>query len=230
MRERIQSILANLQAVGGDLLVLSDDIWLDIEHNDSAAVQRGAQFKIAFNKAMADFIDASRKVTELTESFTKVPSFEPAAAPDSAEERERRERVIRALDQSARHTLFEDFRYKRPVAFTLGDVPFEGTTTWQQVYETVCRHLAARSRTLFESLPDNPAFTSNHGNKYFARELTGLRLGRDFGGGVLAETNLSANQIRDMIKLLLETFGVPIKSFAVFLREDRDAARGGPVR
>jgi hypothetical protein len=37
MRQRIQSILTNLEAVGEDLLALSDDIWLNIDHNDNEA-------------------------------------------------------------------------------------------------------------------------------------------------------------------------------------------------
>ncbi len=43
------------------------------------------------------------------------------------------------------------------------------------------------------------------------------------GRGVFAETNLSANQIRDNIARLLCAFGLPERAFAVYLREDRDA-------
>ena len=49
MRERIQSILTNLDAVGEDLLALSDDIWLNIDHNDNGALAEGVRFKTAFN-------------------------------------------------------------------------------------------------------------------------------------------------------------------------------------
>jgi hypothetical protein len=36
VRQRIQSILTNLEAVGEDLLALSDDIWLNIDHTDTS--------------------------------------------------------------------------------------------------------------------------------------------------------------------------------------------------
>jgi hypothetical protein len=45
----------------------------------------------------------------------------------------------------------------------------------------------------------------------------------DYGRGVVAETNLSANQIRDNIKRPLCAFGLPESAFVVYLREDRDA-------
>jgi len=223
MRQRIQAILANLEGVGEDLLALSDDIWLNIDHNDSTAVERGAEFKIAFNEAVDEFTGVAGRLSHLIEEFTEVPTFEAPAAPESTEERERRERLIRSLDQHVPHALHEDFRYKRPIAFTVGGVPFDGTTTWSQVYETVCRHLASTNPSIFESLPTSSDFVSNRGNKYFSREPSDLRIPRDFGGGVLAETNLSANQIRDNIKRVLAAFGLAEKEFAIYLREDRDA-------
>ena len=224
MRQRIQNILANLEAVGEDLLAFSDDIWLNIDHNDSMAVERGAEFKIAFNEAVSEFTRVAGRLSHQVEDFTEVPTFEAPTAPESTEERERRDRLILSLDQHVPHSLDEDFRYKRPIAFTLGGVPFDGTTTWSQVYETLCRHLASTDPSTFESLPTNSDFVSNRGNKYFSRDSSDLRIARDFGRGVLAETNLSANQIRDNIRRVLAAFGLAEKEFAVYLREDRDAS------
>jgi hypothetical protein len=229
MHQRIRSILANLEAVGEDLLALSDDIWLNIDHNDSRAVQKGAEFKVAFNEAVAEFNRSSSRISQLVEDFTEVPTFEAPAAPRSKEESERRERIIRFLDQHVPHTLDEDFRYKRPIAFILGGVPFDGTSTWSQVYETLLRHLSSTNPEVFEALPGNPAFVSNRGNKYFSRDASDLRIHRNFGRGVLVETNLSANQLRDNIKRILAAFCLAEKEFAVYLREDRDAGEEGAV-
>ena len=54
-----------------------------------------------------------------------------------------------------------------------------------------------------------------------------VRKSRYFGHGVLAETNLSANQIRDNIKRALSAFGLPERAFSVYLREDRNAGNAG---
>ncbi len=224
MRRRIQKILGNLQAVGEDLLALSDDIWLSIEHNDSAALQRGYEFKKAYNQAVQEFDEVTGRLARLIEEFTEVPTFEAPTAEQSPErERERRERIIRSLDQRAPHFLDEEFRYKRPTAFKVKGVPFDGTWTWAQVYETFCRHLASVNPSAFEGLPSNPRFLSTHDKRYFSRDPSELRVPRDVGGGVFAETNLSADRIRESIKRLLEEFGLEMKQFEVYLREDRDA-------
>jgi hypothetical protein len=122
------------------------------------------------------------------------------------------------------HGLDEDFRYKRPAVFTLDGVPFDGTHTWSQVYETLCRHLAKLKPAVFDQLPDNPDFISSRGNRSFSRQRDDLRAAADFGRGVFAETNLSANQIRDNIgRPAARRIRLPRDAFAVFLREDRDA-------
>jgi hypothetical protein len=153
-----------------------------------------------------------------------VPSFDAPEAPGSTEERERRERIIRSLDRRVPHGLDEDFRYKRPAIFTLDGVPFDGTNTWSQVYKTICRHLATLKPAVFDALPENPKLTSSKGNKSFSRQASDLRTPQDFGRGIFGETNLSANQIRDNIRRLLETFGLEASAFSVYVREDRDAA------
>jgi len=41
MTNRIRSILEQLEQTREDLLALSDDIWLSIDHNDGAALEAG---------------------------------------------------------------------------------------------------------------------------------------------------------------------------------------------
>jgi hypothetical protein len=193
-------------------------------HNDNEALAEGVRFKTAFNEQVAEFQGVAERLSGLVEDFTQVRTFDAPEAPGSAEERERRDRsIIQSLDQRVPHGLDEDFRYKRPAVFTLDGVPFDGTHTWSQVYETLCRHLAKLKPAVFDQLPDNPDFISSRGNRAFSRQRDDLRVAADFGRGVFAETNLSANQIRDNIARLLGAFGLPRDAFAVFLREDRDA-------
>lgn len=224
MRERIQSILGNLESVEEDLRALSDDIWLDIDHNDSEAVKSGAAYKISFNAAMGALSKAADDVSRVITEFTDVPRFDPPTAPATPAERDQRERSIEALDQRTPHSLDEDFRYRRPSAFRVGDVPFNGTHTWAQVHETLCRYLRGQDTGTFAKLPDRQDFTSSKGNRYLSRDADDLRSPKDVGSGVFLETNLSANQIRDNIRRLLEAFAIPPSEFVAYLREDRDAA------
>ena len=53
MTDRIRNILQSLERVREDLLALSDDIWLSIDHNDNDAMQEGVAFKRKYNERMA---------------------------------------------------------------------------------------------------------------------------------------------------------------------------------
>ena len=53
MTDRIRNILQSLERVREDLLALSGDIWLSIDHNDNDAMQEGVAFKRKFNERLA---------------------------------------------------------------------------------------------------------------------------------------------------------------------------------
>ena len=217
MRERIRSILTNLESVKEDLLTLSDDIWLSIDHNDSQAVKRGAEFKVSYNDCMQAFAAAAARLSQIVEGFTEVSIDSPVEGeqPEGRHvTRQDRDRVIRKLDCHTPHSLAEDFRYKRPFGFTLEGEPYVPRNTWSLIYVSVCKHLARKSPKVFQGLPDNVDFASSPSD---------LRVGREVGMGIFAEGNLSANGIRDVIRNLLSYFGIPHEQFVAYLREDRDA-------
>ncbi|NBC14531.1 MAG: hypothetical protein GVY09_14570 [Gammaproteobacteria bacterium] len=54
MTNRIRSILEQLEQTREDLLALSDDIWLSIDHNDGDALDAGVEFKRRYNAKMAE--------------------------------------------------------------------------------------------------------------------------------------------------------------------------------
>lgn len=83
--------------------------------------------------------------------------------------------------------------------------------------------LADINPNLFEKLPQNPAFVSNRGNSIFSKHPDDLRIALRITETILAEGNLSANGIRDMIVKLLEVFEIPKGEMKIYLREDRDA-------
>lgn len=53
--ERIRQILGDLETVRENLLALSDDIWLSIDHNDPQGLEEGVQFKRAYNEKTTAF-------------------------------------------------------------------------------------------------------------------------------------------------------------------------------
>lgn len=117
----------------------------------------------------------------------------------------------------------ENFTYKQPFGFILEDAAYKGIKTWKNLYLPVLKILKEKDPEKFNHLPDEERFISNRGNPLFSREKAKLRIEEKIGPGFYAEINLSANNIRDNIKVLLAYFQIELNSMQIFLREDRDA-------
>lgn len=225
MKGRIEKILTNIENVKEDLLALSDDIWLNIDHNNPQALQRGVEFKTAYNDHMNLFTSNADSLSILIQKYTEVDfdqDEDPNTLNDIVLTNQDRERMIKELNPHLPHSLNEDFRYKRPFGFMLEKRPYVSKNTWSQVYFSVLKHLAKKSPTMFEKLPENPFFVSSHGNLSFSTSKKELRSGRSIGMGIYAEFKLGANQIRDSIEALLKHFEIPSTEFVTYFREDRD--------
>jgi hypothetical protein len=55
VKTRIREILSDLDSVRENLLALSDDIWLSIDHNDRKALEEGVAFKRAYVEKMTAY-------------------------------------------------------------------------------------------------------------------------------------------------------------------------------
>ena len=69
---RIRRILEDLEAVRENLLALSDDIWLSIDHNDQQALDEGVEFKRAYNAKAAAFDTVASDLSALVQQYTSV--------------------------------------------------------------------------------------------------------------------------------------------------------------
>lgn len=221
--DRVRRILEDLEAVRENLLALSDDIWLSIEHNDPRALEDGVEFKRRYNEKMAAFDGLASELSGMVQGFTSVRLEETERG--STENRDENERLVRELDREQPHTLDEDFTFRRPHGFVLNGQAATGVTTWRRLYELVCQQLARLDGERFRALPDNRAFISNRGHREFNVNAGELRSPMPVAEGIYAEINHSANALRDLMRELLEQFGVPSDQFRIYLREDRDAER-----
>ncbi len=142
-----------------------------------------------------------------------------------ADDRERNERIVAELNREEPHTLQEDYTYKRPHGMIFEGQATTGITTWQRLFELVCRHLMARDASRFRALCDHPDFVSNRGNHAVSTDRAALRKALPVGDGLFVESNLSANGIRDALCALLAAFEIPAERLSIFLRQDRNAER-----
>ncbi|MCC5841662.1 MAG: hypothetical protein JJT96_16220 [Opitutales bacterium] len=221
MKTKAIQLREALERINEDLLTLSDDIWLNIDHNDPDALERGVDFKKAFNARQTAFAQAAQGIIDILEKFTAAePEPEPAAP---GRQRGARERKIEELDRHQVHALQEDFSYKRPFGMKLEGEAYTNLRTWKAVYRQVFTHLSKKEATRFRRLDGCEAALSRRGNPYITRDKNLLRQSMPIGADLYAEVNLSANHIRDSIKRLLEAFSIPLSEITLYLREDRDA-------
>ena len=220
---RTRRILEDLEAVRENLLALSDDIWLSIDHNDPQALDAGVEFKRAYNAKAAAFDVVASELSALVQQYTSVRLEE--AEQSGGTDRIENDRIIAELNCEEPHRLDEDFTYKRPHGFILDGLGTTGITTWLRLYELVFRQLFERDPVRFRGLCGEPDFTTNRGNHTLTNQPATLRKPLQVGDGLYAESNLSANGIRDMLRRALTAFAIPNDQFLIFLRQDRDAGR-----
>jgi hypothetical protein len=223
MQEKIKNILSNLKSAQEDLLALSDDLWLEIDHNDNDAIRNGVAFKEEFNLRNNEFTASTNALSELIQNYTNTPLYTPEKPQVDRLEDSDRERVIKELNKKSPHNLNEEFKYKRPYGFVIQGVPYENKLTWSELYLQVCAYLLTLDKNQFISLDNNPNHISKRNNKYFSSNQEDLRSPQKCGNTIFVEMNLSANQIRDSMKRLLRTYHIFHDDFTIYLREDRDA-------
>ena len=111
---------------------------------------------------MTAFDHLAADLSALIQQYTQVHL--EASEETGREDREQNERIIRELNRDEPHSLNEDFTYKCPHGFILVGQATIGITTWQRLYELVCRQLYQRNAGRFESLLESPEFISNRGH------------------------------------------------------------------
>jgi len=222
MKEKANQLREALERINEDLLALSDDIWLGIEHNDATALEEGVKFKKAFNEQQEGFARAAQGIIEVLEGYA-APEESSSAEITPPRSRAQRERKIAELDRHVPHSLREEFSYKRPYGMKLEGEAYIGLKTWKAVYRQVLKHLLAKNKSVFSKLDRCEAAISRRGNAYFSKDKTAVRQAMSIGSGLYAEVNLSANLIRDSIARLLDEFSISHSEITFYLREDRDA-------
>tara|TARA_B110001469_G_scaffold125613_1_gene141401 strand:- start:7812 stop:8477 length:666 start_codon:yes stop_codon:yes gene_type:complete len=220
MKEKAIQLREALERINEDLLALSDDIWLSIDHNDAQGLEKGVAFKQAFNEQQSNFAAASQGIIEVLGNYGGTPEPQKKT---STRNRSQRDRKIQELDKHKAHALSEEFAYKRPYGMTFEGEAYTDLKTWKAVYRQVLAHLLAKDKAQFRQLDQSDGAISRRGNAYITKKKSDVRQAMDIGEGLYVEVNLSANLIRDSIARLLNEFSIPHDQITFYLREDRDA-------
>ena len=219
MKSRVRQILADLEGVRESLLALSDDIWLNVDHNDSSALKRAVAFKLSYNDKMDSFNRSAQDVSTILQQFVDVPIETPVQI-DVRTNGRARDDLQRGVAGEPPHGLRENFEYTRPSALALQGRAYTGLVTWRRTYEIICRQLAGNDPERFAALPHLPTFMGRQGKPAFSTDPGILIAPIEVVGGIYAEGCLSANQIRNRVQALLREFGIPEQDIQIYLRDD----------
>ncbi|KPV54081.1 hypothetical protein SE17_05910 [Kouleothrix aurantiaca] len=141
IKSRVRQILTDLERVREALLALSDDIWLNIDHNDTKALDEGVGFKRAYNDKVGNFNREAADLSTLIQQFTRIPIEMPVSAGGGRNGAAENERIILELDRDLPHYLGEHFSYKRPYGFVLCGQAYKDIVTWQRSTSWFARFL-----------------------------------------------------------------------------------------
>jgi hypothetical protein len=219
LNEKIGRIVTELGDTKDDVLALTDELcqelWQKIDRRDVDSIRAGSERMIAAVSAVTAFQKSCEDIAARFRGFLPPVSPAPAAPPQPPQPN----RQLEAFAGKEKITLRDSWTYHRPFGFVFRGKPQPWRTTWIEVYHDLACALRDSNPQLFETLPDRHDLISAQGNRYMARDTSQLRVAMKLTESVFAESNLSANLIRDNIARLLRVFSVQDSEVEIYLRQ-----------
>lgn len=139
--------------------------------------------------------------------------------PDEAEE----QRTIPnyseyVVDSSIPHTLYEDFTHKKAAAFLLNNMRYPARD-WKDVLLQTCDLLAEIDSGKFLEFVNDPVMKGRKISYFSEKHVDGKNV-KMADIDIYVWTNLSANNIRNLIRKMLKKFNIRITDYYIFLRAD----------
>lgn len=123
------------------------------------------------------------------------------------------------LDSKVPYNLKEDFRFKRPYAFSMGE-HYAKVSTWKELLVATCNYLNKLNPEMFHSFASDQSM--QWGKTYNFSENKDLLRGPALieGSNVYVETNKDSIAVRQLIIKMLERYNLDVLEFKVYLRAD----------
>lgn len=123
------------------------------------------------------------------------------------------------VNEEVAYNLYTDFTHKKPAAFSLEGIKYPARK-WQYVFIQTCEILVKKNSSIFESFV-NDASMQGRTRAYFSKINSEVRKPKKIAGtSVYVETNLSANNIRNIIVNMLEKYNIPKNQYQIYLSKD----------
>ncbi len=118
--------------------------------------------------------------------------------------------------------MYDDYTHKRPAGFEIFGVR-QDAKDWKDVFVCTCEVLAKKDSATFEAFVNDK---NMQGRKvpYFCKDPKRIRAPRKvYGTDIYVMTNMSANQVRNVIERMLRKYGIKTNDYKLFLKADYTA-------
>jgi len=123
------------------------------------------------------------------------------------------------VDKNIPYTLYYDYTYKRPAGFEVFGMRHDAKD-WKEMFVKICEILAEKDPMTFKTFVNDK---SMQGRKvsYFCKDQKDIRSPKYVKGtDIYIMTNMSANQIRNVIERMLRRYDIKINDFKIYLKAD----------
>lgn len=123
------------------------------------------------------------------------------------------------VNEEVSYNLYTDFTHKKPAAFSLEGKKYPARK-WQYVFMQTCEILAQKDAMLFSTFVNDDTMQGRT-RIYFSTERDEIRKPKKIKGtNIFVETNLSANNIRNIIVNMLERYNISKNQYQIYLSKD----------
>lgn len=123
------------------------------------------------------------------------------------------------VDNQVEHSLFEDWKYKRPFGFKFIKNEFIEAKLWYEVFIKTCEILYNIDSNKFNNFEYLPHMNGKK-KKYFSANPNDLRKPFKIKDGVSIEINHSANTFRNIIVKMLKEYKFKLSDYKVYFHAD----------
>lgn len=222
---KLREVHDQLEQIAGGLDALSTTIWKSIDHNNPGALQQGVNFKQIFNEKRGSLDSAIAAMISLLRDHPEFGPGRGSAPPKKAAEAkaavpQKSEQSSKTVAKTTPKPKFAgDLESKAPFGFMLGEQMFTSASVWSLFYKKLLQEFYSRSPEKFSQLAQESSGLKFAGTPLFATSSDPLRKSLTIAADVYAESDLSAEDLLEVIKQLLTELDFPVESFKIMLKE-----------
>ncbi len=123
------------------------------------------------------------------------------------------------VNEEIAYNLYTDFTYKKPAAFSLHGKKYPARQ-WKLIFVRTCELLFQKNKSIFNSFVKDKDMQGKKRVYFSTMPENILKPKKIVGTDVYVETNLSANNIRNIIIDMLDKYRIPKNAYQIYLSKD----------